>query len=269
MTICKQKMNSYLHNMKPEKSYRIWFSQRNGSTLLCKGLEQTGIAGIPGEYFNVMESETLCEKFGVQTYDALRKRIWALGTSSNGVFGIKHSMHTSRYRRIFDELKKLKGIDIDTIVPEEELIIDIFPNCKHIYLTRRNKIRQAVSWWKAIKDNVWHLDATQHYSEEEEFYDKNYDFAALSHLFKEATLRECAMQAYFSKNKIQPMTLVYEDMVEDLNHTIHLIIDYLEIEHDELHIQEKFYKKTANSNSEKWVQKFREDLQKDMGDKIW
>ena len=45
--------------MKPEKSYRIWFSNRNGSTLLCQGLEQTGIAGKPGEYFNLMESTSL------------------------------------------------------------------------------------------------------------------------------------------------------------------------------------------------------------------
>gem|GEM_PF-4288901 len=29
--------------MKPRSSYTIWFSQRTGSTLLCKALESTGI----------------------------------------------------------------------------------------------------------------------------------------------------------------------------------------------------------------------------------
>ncbi len=37
--------------MRPVKSYAIWFSQRTGSTLLCKTLESTGIAGKPEEFF--------------------------------------------------------------------------------------------------------------------------------------------------------------------------------------------------------------------------
>ena len=38
--------------MKPRLPYTIWFSQRTGSTLLCKALESTGIAGKPNEWFN-------------------------------------------------------------------------------------------------------------------------------------------------------------------------------------------------------------------------
>ncbi len=255
--------------MKPRKSYRIWFSQRNGSTLLCKGLEHTGIAGIPGEYFNVMDSETLCEKYGVDSYEALRQKIWDLGTSSNGIFGIKHTMHTSRYSLIFDEIKSLRGLSKESKVSAEELLGDFFPNCQHIYLTRRNKIRQAVSWWKAIKDNVWHLESSQEYMDEKEFYDENYDFAALKHLFTEATLRECAMQEYFSNYNIRPMTFVYEDMAKNFKSTIEQVLDYLGIERDKVQVKDSFYKKTATSNSEIWVQRFREDLQKNMGGKIW
>ena len=33
--------------MKPRLPYTIWFSQQTGSTLLCKALESTGIAGKP------------------------------------------------------------------------------------------------------------------------------------------------------------------------------------------------------------------------------
>lgn len=35
--------------MKPRICYTVWFSQRNGSTLLCEGLTATGIAGKPAE----------------------------------------------------------------------------------------------------------------------------------------------------------------------------------------------------------------------------
>ena len=58
--------------MKPTKSYRIWMSQRNGSSLLCKGLESTGIAGKPGEHFHNFEHDSLAEKYEVRTYEELR-----------------------------------------------------------------------------------------------------------------------------------------------------------------------------------------------------
>lgn len=38
--------------MKPQLSYTTWFSQRTGSTLLCKALESIDKAGKPREWFN-------------------------------------------------------------------------------------------------------------------------------------------------------------------------------------------------------------------------
>lgn len=251
--------------MQAKKSYRIWFSQRNGSTLLCKGLEQTGVAGIPGEYFNAFGADSLCEQHNVSTWDELKDKLWYLGTSENGVFGIKHNMTAKIYR----EIATLKGMPEGEPIDEEELVQDLFPNCKHIFLTRRNKVRQAVSWWKAIKDNQWHLAPNQHHENEADFYEKNYDFDALSHLLKETALRECAIQAYYTKHDIQPLTLVYEDFIKDFKGTIKHLIDYLEIEYDQLNIKEMYYQKTANEHSEKWVQRFREDLQKDWSKQIW
>jgi len=210
---------------------------------------------MPGEYFNVFGADSLCEQHNVSTWNELRDKLWSLGTTENGVFGIKHNMNASIYR----EIATLKGIPEDEAIDEEKLIQDLFPNCKHIFLTRRNKVRQAVSWWKAIKDNQWHLEPNQHHKNEADFYEKNYDFDALSHLLKETALRECAIQAYYTKHDIQPLTLVYEDFIKDFKGTIKHIIDYLEIEYDHLNIKEMYYQKTANEHSEKWVQRFRED----------
>ena len=260
---------SLKEKMTPTKSYRIWFTQRNGSTLLCKGLESTGIAGIPGEYFNLMEAESLCEKYQVKTYDQLKAKLWELGTTPNGVFGIKHSMFTSRWKKIFEEILRLQNIDPADNINQEEVLADIFPNCKHIFLTRRNKIRQAVSWWKAIKDQVWHIEAKDAHQNGADFYEENYDFDALSHLLKEAVLRECAIQQYFSTHHITPLTFVYEDFIQDFPGTIKTIVDFLEVDAENLHIGEMFYSKTANEQSEQWVQRFRKDLQKNWKEQTW
>ncbi|MBB4079678.1 LPS sulfotransferase NodH [Lewinella aquimaris] len=249
----------------PHTTYRIWFSQRNGSTLLCKGLEQTGVAGTPGEYFNLMESESLRGKYGIRTYDELKAKLWEIGGTPNGVFGIKHSLN----QVILDEIRSLRGIGSQDSVDDEALLADLFPNCKHIYLTRRNKVRQAVSWWKAIKDNVWHLDADHNHTNDEAFYRDHYDFAALSHLFKEANLRECAIQEYFTKYGIRPLTLVYEDFIHSYRDTIRQLLHYLGIPADGVVIQDMYSSKTATERSELWVQRFRTDLQLEMEKKVW
>lgn len=255
--------------MQPEKSYRIWFSQRNGSTLLCKGLEDTGIAGKPGEYFNVMEFGSLSEKYGTSSFAELKSKLWTLGSTSNGVFGIKHSLHTAWHRKIFAEFKRLQGFDENLDVDKEELLKELFPNCKHIFLTRRNKVRQAVSWWKAIKDHKWHLSPQQENEERTEFYESNYDFDAIHHLFREAVLRECTIEEYLSTHQIQPLTLVYEDFIQDFEQTIKVVLSYLEIDFDEEAIPNMGLKKTANAHSEQWVQRFRSELQEKMGHEIW
>ncbi len=252
--------------MRPTISYRIWFSPRSGSTLLCKGLEETGIAGKAGEFFTLFDYKSLCEKYEVNTYNELRERLWKEGTSSNGVFGIKIVYD----KRVINEIRTLRFGTTNSNLDEEILLSDIFPNCKNIFLTRRNKIRQAVSWWKAIKDNVWHIESNQQkLPNDKYFYKEHYDFAALSHLFKEATLRECAIQAYFTDYGIQPLTVVYEDLVNNFENTIRKIISFLELNDSELIIKKMPYQKTADSDSEKWVQQFRADIQKEMNIQIW
>ena len=76
--------------MKPQISYTIWFSQRTGSTLLCKALEATGIAGKPNEWFNTSD---LFDHYKVPNHAELQTYLWNVGSASNGVFGIKHSFH--------------------------------------------------------------------------------------------------------------------------------------------------------------------------------
>ncbi len=254
--------------MCPKKSYRIWFTQRNGSTLLCKGLESTGIAGIPGEYFNLINTDSLSEQHGVQTYEELKAKLWQLGTSKNGIFGIKHSWFADRHEKISREIAALRGWAATPSINHEILFADLFPNCKHIYLTRRNKVRQAVSWWKAIQDDVWHLEKGKAHQNDAAFYEEKYDFNALNHLFKEATLRECAIQAYFSQYSITALTLVYEDFIQDFEGTIRKVVDYLEIDASDFTVGGFYYKKTASTGSELWVQRFRRELQEGM-QQIW
>ncbi|MEM6264036.1 MAG: Stf0 family sulfotransferase [Bacteroidota bacterium] len=255
--------------MNPQISYRIWFSQRYGSTLLCKGLAQTGIMGNPVELFNLSEGETLSSTYGVKTYEELRRKLWRIGSGANGVFGMKQSMYGANMKKLTQELIKLKGLNEHQPLEPEELFAGIFPNCKHIFMTRRNKVRQAVSWWKAINDQHWHLKKGTNFQESVGFYEQRYNFDAINHLFKEASLRECAIQAYFTQHHTTPLTIVYEDFIQNYEATIREVIEFVGVRSENVKIDEPYYQPTATPGSEMWVQRFRKELQENMGIDIW
>ena len=67
--------------MKPKTSYTIWFSQRTGSTLLCKALEATAIAGTPKELFNF--DTNLVARYKLADYTNAQEHLWNLGSTGN------------------------------------------------------------------------------------------------------------------------------------------------------------------------------------------
>ena len=131
--------------MEPKLSYTIWFTQRTGSTLLCQALAATGKAGKPNEWLHHWVND---HRLDVPA--GLQQRLWESGSTSNGVFGLKHSFSESQFGELIELFHRFP-----TCPPEETNRVRIwdhaFPNHKHIFMTRRNKVRLAVSWWKAIK----------------------------------------------------------------------------------------------------------------------
>lgn len=255
--------------MEPHISYRIWFAPRTGSTLLCKGLESTGIAGTPLELFNIFDPATLCSTYQVTNYKELKNKLWQAGSTENGVFGVKNALFKTRKDKLFKEIIDLRGIEEKPDLDKEEIWNDLFPNCKHIFLTRRNKVRQAVSWWKAIKDEKWQLDRDAANTTDTTFYKENYDVNALNHLLTETVLHDCQLQEYFSKNNIKPLNIIYEDYILNFEKTIKLIVNFLGLDSTNIQVGPKYFQRTANQQSEEWVQKYRYDLQKNWDKKVW
>ena len=249
--------------MKPKLSYAIWFSQRTGSTLLCRALQSLGIAGKPSEWLNSYNSPdfSLLDKYQLNSYAELQQRIWQLGTTPNGVFGIKGGIFEPYFRQIIDTLKQFPGCN-----PKSNNRVNIwhnaFPNCKHIYMTRRNKVRLAVSWWKAIQSDEWHRERGK-LPIARDLKDK-YNYEAIAHLFAECSMREAAIQEFFSEGSIVPFTIVYEDFILNYPETIRNILSYLELpDVRDISIPPPPLQKLADKMSEEWVQRFRKERQKE------
>ena len=248
-----------MEHIKPRLSYVIWFSQRTGSTLLCRALQSTGVAGNPSEWLNYSNSSNLLDKYQVATHAKLQQHLWQLGTTHNGIFGVKTGACEPYFSNIIDTFKQFPSCNSQSN-NRVEIWHNAFPNCKHIYMTRRNKVRLAVSWWKAIQSAEWHRKK----GKKPRIKDirNKYNYEAISHLFAECNMREAAIQEFFDEGSIVPLTIVYEDFILSYEETIRKILRYLELDDSgNILIQPPLLERLADNISEEWVQRFRKERQ--------
>ncbi|MDO1445448.1 Stf0 family sulfotransferase [Rhodocytophaga aerolata] len=254
--------------MKPRICYTVWFSQRNRSTLLCEGLTATGIAGKPAELLELPPATSLLDFYQVNDYAALQAKLWQQRMTENGVFGMKANAPRKESDPIIGQLAKLSGLKVAAPTPYA-VWENAFPNGKHIFLTRRNKIRQAVSWWKAIVTGQWHLEKGGERKVDSQVISQHYNFEAIKHLLLEISLRESKIQAFLEEGNIVPLTVVYEDFVKQYQQSIRSVIDFLGITDTQYPIKEPHYERLADELSDQWVERFRIQLQKDWKNVIW
>lgn len=271
--------------MRPMLSYLVCATPRSGSTLLCRALHQTGVAGHPEEYFEALVRSGLPrrphEYFDPQRHANIVERLafrempdraaernplwqpdtydrylaWALaqGTTPNGVFGAKLMWG---YLGDFAEL--LRGIEGMAERPLPELLTRAFPGLRYIRITRENKIRQAVSLWKAVQTQTWKQEAGEEVTRAVE---PVFSFRAINYLVRQLTAHDASWDAYFLGLGHQPLKLTYEELAQGTAAVVERVLDYLGIpvpasalvEPPRLSVQ-------ADAVSEDWVRRFDEHL---------
>lgn len=250
----------------PRRTVILWMSQRVGSTMLAQALEDTTLVGRPQEWLNAKDGEALLSKHGVSDVHALREELWTQGTTANGVLGLKHGFVTYRdaaFMRLFRDL-------VETSDPTgREIWEAVFPNPVHIFMTRRDKVRLAVSWWRSICQGQ-HAHRRVGEAALEPPPDEAYEFNAIRHLTLEACLREAAVQALFTEWSAVPLTVVYEDMIADYEATVRRVLSFAgEASAATVAVPPPKYERLADELSERWVQRFRKESQHDWPNQIW
>jgi LPS sulfotransferase NodH len=252
--------------MKPKLSYTIWFSQRTGSSLLCKALVSTGVAGNPDEWLLTHDGVGLLEHYGLSSPAELQEHLWDLGSTPNGVFGLKFSFCEPYFTQLLDQLRQFPGCPQEN-VPRAQIWEHAFPNCRNIFMTRRNKVRLAVSWWKAIQTQEWHRErGAPHQSHD---ISDAYSFDAINHLYNECSMREAGIQEFFTEGGIVPLTVTYEDFVQDYNGTVTRILKYFGLDPSSVNIAAPHYEQLADDLTETWVERFRRERQYGWTNRGW
>jgi trehalose 2-sulfotransferase len=197
-------------------SYVICTTPRSGSNFLCELLQSTEVAGRPDEYF--WDPPAGHERWSPEEYRAYVERIQQAGTTPSGVFGLK--LMWGYFDAVVARLATLTG-RAESSPPA--ILATVFPNLKYVWLTRRDKVRQAISWHRALASQRWRsTDATAEGTPEPTF-----DFAAIDGLVDVATADDRSWRDFFTLHGIAPLVIVYEELEQDPEQACRQVLDFL------------------------------------------
>jgi trehalose 2-sulfotransferase len=267
----------------PRVSYLICSTPRTGSSMLCDALTLTGVAGRPEEYFQfrartgfprrpqeyfegaddpeifdilgprtrVEEDESRYDPSRYERYDDYLA--WALqeGTTSNGVFGAK--VMWGYFNGFVTGLRwAVPGRQRLSVC---ELAPSVFPELRYLSVTRRDKVRQAVSLWRALQSWSWSSDAGAAPDEAERL---RYSAAAIDYLVQDIQAHEDEWQGYFRECGVEPYTVVYEEFVRNYEGTIRDILGHVGApEAKTAAIAQPRLRPQSDGLSSSWVERYR------------
>jgi len=263
------------------RCYLVCATPRSGSTLLCELLKDTGVAGRPEEYFEARSDTGLpphpgdflddlprtgagirddrtpprapphSSLIGLPDYRAHLDRTFRLGTGDNGVFGAKIMWrHLPDFQRLAAALGELAGLELHA------LLTRVFDDPRYVWVTREDKVRQAVSLWRALQTRAWRQGETP-----EDGTDwPRYSFAGIDHLTRTLRAEDQAWQDFFDADGIEALKIAYEaDLERDQNATVQAVLEHIGVDPPPGWRAAEILQRQADSLSEEWVAAYHRD----------
>ncbi len=287
--------------MRPQRSYLVCATPRSGSTLVCQALKETGVAGRPEEYFEALlhsgrprrpeeyfigvDDKSIFDHLGERSkhddpqprsplwsraaYD--RYLEWAMeqGTTPNGVFAAK-----LMWGYFGDFVSLLRNIPAYGDLPLSELLPAVLPDVTFVRVVRANKIRQAVSLWKAVQTATWRQEnatrgvsvsgvSDEHDPPYKSFMQEHrpqlrFHYGAIGHLLDQILVEEAAWDAFFEHTGIKPVLVLYENFASDVGQSVSRVLDRLDLETPEGFQLAPRMRRQSDGINDDWVRRYSE-----------
>ena len=176
----------------------IYFTPRSGSSWLTDVIRQSRRLGAGNEIFNPNFVQNIAN--GIQSLgrDDYIEQVQRRFASGNGRFSFEITSH-----------------QLDRLFPDPTPFMNAFnaPDCRAVWLIRRNIVAQAVSLAKMVTTQVSHTpQATE---EERVRADREFcfDYELIKRWLVHIRNAECRSEELFSLYKIEPLRITYEDMM--------------------------------------------------------
>jgi trehalose 2-sulfotransferase len=241
-------------------SYVICTSPRSGSTLLCKMLAATGVAGNPASYFYDPSVEEWRADMGVEMpesatereiLDAVFRAVKERGRNGTGLFGLRQQAHGLAF------LCEKMAVLYPQGATDSDRFKQAFGKTLFVHLTRPDKIDQAVSYLKAKQTGLWHsapdgseLERTAPHCE------PTYNGEALRECVKTMIAYDHDWNNWFLHEGIEPLHISYDDLADDPVKTLRHILGRLGLDQIAADGITPGVRKLADETSREWVARF-------------
>lgn len=243
------------------QSYIICTSPRSGSTLLCKLLEATGLAGSPNSHFHRPSLAAWQSTYNLMAEpgQSLQEQVQAVfraaverGRGETDMFGLRLQRHS------FDFFMQQLAILHPDLSTDRERIEAAFGPTLFLHLTREDKVAQAVSYVKAEQSGLWHVapDGTE-IERTAPARAPAYDADKLQNTYEEFVRYDADWAAWFETQRISAFPITYSELAAAPNTVLCNVLEQLGLDRSAgLNIQPAV-KKLADDESANWVKQLR------------
>jgi len=235
------------HGASIRRSYLLCATPRSGSNFLCEVLRSTGLAGQPDEYF--WNPPVWHERWGVADFPTYFRRLLREGTTANGVFGSK--LMWDQLEALVPQLAALLG---RTDAHPPDVLAATFPNLHYVWLTRHDKVRQGISYYRALETKVWRSTDVPKAPP----IDPPFSFEAIQSLVRLSEWEDQAWQDFFQQHGIEPLVVAYEDLARAPEKVARRIFRYLGISRWARGASRAWqHQRQADALTDEWVDRYR------------
>jgi LPS sulfotransferase NodH len=206
--------------------------------------------GIPAEYFHRGDEQFWRGRWGTADEDAFLSAVQREPLTVNGVWASK--MMWNYFTDAVARLRAWPRLEIDPGATDPVVLTAAFPGLRYVWLRREDKVRQAISWWRAAATGQYALPTGTAPAEPPAF-----DPAAIGRLVRYADACEAGWRDWFGVNSIEPLEIVYEDLVQDPGNALRDVAHFLDVTvPPELSVVQPRLQRQADQHTERFVRLF-------------
>lgn len=233
-------------------TYLLCTAPRSGSTMLCRMLAATSVAGDPQSYFHRPDVSSWASGLNLPKDATLSEILNAVtATATGGMTGIRVQQHSFPF--LMNTLR-----DYGTTDPER--IKTAFGPTIFIWLRRTDKVAQAVSLLRAQHTGLWHRNSDGSDLERlPPVQTQGYDAAAITAQIRDFEAADQTWQRWFEGHNITPWSLTYEALAERPQLALRDILLHLGRDGDIADKVDIQTAKLADATSANWIARYRAD----------